>query len=100
LDRVKKSTTETITVYLDRIKEIRDKLGSVGVIVDDEDLLHTVLKGLPAEYDPFCSAMCTCDRAISCEELHVLLTSEEESKKNAKHGGHYQPHMAMAATHS
>uniref|UniRef100_A0A2N9G5P5 Integrase catalytic domain-containing protein n=1 Tax=Fagus sylvatica TaxID=28930 RepID=A0A2N9G5P5_FAGSY len=100
LDRVKKSTTETITVYLDRIKEIRDKLGSVGVIVDDEDLLHTVLKGLPAEYDPFCSAMRTRDKVISCEELHVLLTSEEESKKNEKHGGHDQPHMAMAATHS
>uniref|UniRef100_A0A2N9HHM9 CCHC-type domain-containing protein n=1 Tax=Fagus sylvatica TaxID=28930 RepID=A0A2N9HHM9_FAGSY len=100
LDRVKKSTTETITVYLDRVKEIRDKLGSVGVIVDDEDLLHTVLKGLPAEYDPFCSAMRTRDRAISCEELHVLLTSEEESKKNVKHGGNDQPHMAMAATHS
>ena len=98
LDRVKKSTTETITVYLDRVKEIRDKLGSVGVIVDDEDLLHTVLKGLPAEYDTFCSAMRTRDRAISCEELHVLLTSEEESKKNSKHGGHDQPHMAMAAT--
>jgi hypothetical protein len=100
LDRVKKSTTETITVYLDRVKEIRDKLSSVGVIVDDEDLLQTVLKGLPAEYDPFCYAMRTRDRAISCEELHVLLTSEEESKKNAKHGGHDQPHMAMAAAHS
>ena len=101
LDRVKKSTTKTITVYLDRIKEIRDKLSSVGVIVDDEDLLHVVLKGLPPKYDPFCSAMRTRDRAISLEELHVLLTSKEESKKNAKHNGHYdQPHMAMAATHS
>uniref|UniRef100_A0A2N9EGE1 Integrase catalytic domain-containing protein n=1 Tax=Fagus sylvatica TaxID=28930 RepID=A0A2N9EGE1_FAGSY len=74
-----------MTVYLDHVKEIRDKLGSVGVNVDDEDLLHVVLKGLPPEYDPFCSAMRTRDRVISCEELHVLLTSEEESKKNATH---------------
>ena len=81
LDRVKKSSTETMTVYLDRFKEIRDKLGSIGVNVDDEDLLHVVLKGLPPEYDPFCFAMRTRDRVISCEELHVLLTSEEESKK-------------------
>uniref|UniRef100_A0A2N9G9X8 Integrase catalytic domain-containing protein n=1 Tax=Fagus sylvatica TaxID=28930 RepID=A0A2N9G9X8_FAGSY len=44
LDRVKKSNTETMTVYLDRVKEIRDKLGSVGVNIDDEDLLHVVLR--------------------------------------------------------
>ena len=59
LDRVKKSSTETMNVYLDHVKEIKDKLGSVGVNVDDEDLLHVVLKGLPPEYDPFCSAMRT-----------------------------------------
>jgi hypothetical protein len=101
LDRVKKSSTETMTVYLDRVKEIRDKLGSVGVNVDDEDLLHVVLKGLTPEYDSFCSAMRTRDRVISCEELHVLLTSEEESKKNTKHTTSSDlPHMAMAATNS
>uniref|UniRef100_A0A2N9GHR0 Integrase catalytic domain-containing protein n=1 Tax=Fagus sylvatica TaxID=28930 RepID=A0A2N9GHR0_FAGSY len=44
-----------------------------------------VLKGLPPNYDLFCSAMRTRDRVICCEELHVLLTSEEESKKNARH---------------
>jgi hypothetical protein len=100
LDRVKKSNTETMTVYLARVKEIRDKLGSVGVNIDDEDLLHVVLKGLPADYDPFCSAMRTRERVICCEELHVLLTSEEESKKNARHTSSDIPHMAMAATNS
>jgi hypothetical protein len=89
-----------MTVYLVRVKEIRDKLGSVGVNIDDEDLLHVVLKGLPADYDPFCSAMRTRERVICCEELHVLLTSEEESKKNAKHTSSDIPHMAMAATNS
>ena len=100
LDCVKKSNTETMTVYLDRVKEIRDKLGSVGVNIDDEDLLHVVLKGLPADYDSFCSAMRTRERVICCEELHVLLTSEEESKKNARHTSSDIPHMAMAATNS
>ena len=100
MDREKKSSIEIITVYLDRVKEIRDKLGSVGVSVDDEDLLHVILKGIPTEYDPFCSAMRTRDRVSSCEELHVLLTSEEESKKNAKHSVSDQPHMAMATSNS
>uniref|UniRef100_A0A2N9ETD4 Uncharacterized protein n=1 Tax=Fagus sylvatica TaxID=28930 RepID=A0A2N9ETD4_FAGSY len=58
LDRVKKNN-DFITVYLDRVTVIRDKLGSVGVLIDDEDLLHVVLKGLPPEYDAFCSAMRT-----------------------------------------
>ena len=88
------------TVYLDRVKEIRDKLGSVGVNIDDEDLLHVVLKGLPLDYDPFCSAMRTRDRVICYEELHVLLTSEEESKKNARHTSSDIPHMAIAVTDS
>ena len=66
LDRVKKNN-DSITVYLDRVTEIRDKLGSVGVLIDDEELLHVVLKGLPQEYDAFCSAMRTQERTVSCE---------------------------------
>jgi hypothetical protein len=96
LDRVKKNN-DSITVYLDRVTAIRDKLGSVGVLIDDEELLHVVLKGLPQEYDAFCSAMHTRERTVSCEELHVLLTSEEESKRNAKEFS-LEPHMAMTAT--
>ena len=58
LDRVKKNN-DSIIVYLDRVTAIRDKLGSVGVLIDDEELFHMVLKGLPPEYDAFCSAMRT-----------------------------------------
>ena len=38
--------------YLQRIKETRDKLSIVGVNLDDEEILHIVLKGLPAEFTP------------------------------------------------
>jgi hypothetical protein len=86
-----------MSTFLDRVKELRDKLSAVGVEVDDEELLHVVLKGLPPEYDAFYYAMRTKDRSISCEELHVLLTSEEESKKNSKSMSSDVPHMAMAA---
>jgi transposase InsO family protein len=99
LDRIQKKN-ESMSAFLDRVKELRDKLSAVGVEVDDEELLHVVLKGLPSEYDAFCSAMRTRDRSISCEELHVLLTSEEESKKNSKHMSSDVPHMAMAANAS
>uniref|UniRef100_A0A2N9FMK1 Integrase catalytic domain-containing protein n=1 Tax=Fagus sylvatica TaxID=28930 RepID=A0A2N9FMK1_FAGSY len=99
LDRIQKKN-ESMSAFLDRVKELRDKLSAVGVEVDDEELLHVVLKGLPSEYDAFCSAMRTRDRSISCEELHVLLTSEEESKKNSKNMSSDVPHMAMAANAS
>ena len=65
--------------------------------IDDEELLHVVLKGLPSEYDVLCSAMRTREQVVTCEELHVLLTSEEESKKNAKECS-LEPHMAMTTT--
>uniref|UniRef100_A0A2N9E2R4 Integrase catalytic domain-containing protein n=1 Tax=Fagus sylvatica TaxID=28930 RepID=A0A2N9E2R4_FAGSY len=87
-----------MSVFLDRVKELRDKLSAVGVEVDDEELLHVVMKGLPFEYDAFYSVMSTKDRSISCEELHVMLTSEEESKKNSKGMSSDVPHMAMATT--
>ena len=88
-----------MSVFLDCVKELRDKLSTVGVEIDDEKLLHVVMKGLPLEYDAFCSAMRTKERSISCEELHVLLTSEEESKKNSRGmSSDNIPHMAMAAT--
>ena len=45
LDRVHKNN-DTMMIYLDRVKEIRDKLSFVGVEIDDKELLHIVLKGL------------------------------------------------------
>ena len=38
---------ESISSYLQRIKCTRDRLSAVGVHVDNEELLHMILKGLP-----------------------------------------------------
>jgi hypothetical protein len=48
--------------------------------------------------DYLMNTMRTRDKSLSCQDLHVLLTSEEESKKNAKSIAHELQHMAMAAT--
>ena len=48
-----KKNSDSVSQYLQRIKEARDKLAAVGTIVDDEDLFHIVLKGLPSEYESF-----------------------------------------------
>ena len=40
-----KKSVESVDVYLQKIKVVSDKLLAIGVIVDDEELLHITLKG-------------------------------------------------------
>uniref|UniRef100_A0A2N9IMV8 Reverse transcriptase Ty1/copia-type domain-containing protein n=1 Tax=Fagus sylvatica TaxID=28930 RepID=A0A2N9IMV8_FAGSY len=74
-----KKGNESINSYLQRIKNTRDKLSVVGVLVDNEELLHMILKGLSKEFAPFASAIRTRDDSISFEKLSVLLQTEEQS---------------------
>uniref|UniRef100_A0A2N9H369 CCHC-type domain-containing protein n=1 Tax=Fagus sylvatica TaxID=28930 RepID=A0A2N9H369_FAGSY len=70
---------ESISSYLQKVKNTRDKLVAVGILIDNEELLHIILKGLPREYGPFCSAIRTRNEPISFEEIMVLLQTEELS---------------------
>jgi hypothetical protein len=92
-----KKNTDTVTQYLQRIKESRDKLAAVGTLVDDEDLLHIVLKGLSSEYESFSTAMLTKSELVSFEELHVLMITQEELLKNSQENSKENSIMAMAA---
>ena len=74
-----KKGAESVDVYLQKIKVVRDKLLAVGVIVDDEELLHITLKGLPKEYHAFKSAIRTRSTLLSFDELSTMLNVEEES---------------------
>ena len=51
------------------------------MILDDEELLHVALDGLPSEYDSFSSAIRTCSDVLSIEELNTLLNAEERAIK-------------------
>ena len=70
---------ESISSYLQKVKNTRDKLVAVGILIDNEELLHIILKGLPREYGPFCSAIRTRNEPVSFEEIMVLLQTEELS---------------------
>uniref|UniRef100_A0A2N9IWR1 Reverse transcriptase Ty1/copia-type domain-containing protein n=1 Tax=Fagus sylvatica TaxID=28930 RepID=A0A2N9IWR1_FAGSY len=78
-----KKGNESINSYLQRIKSTRDKLSTVGVLVDNEELLHMVLKRLPKEFAPFAFVIRTRDDTISFEKLSVLLQTEEQSMSEA-----------------
>ena len=67
-----KKGNETVNGFLQKIKIARDKLLTVGVVVDNEELLCIVLRGLPKEFAHFCSAICTSSDPISYEQLSML----------------------------
>ncbi|KAM5554367.1 hypothetical protein ABKV19_022642 [Rosa sericea] len=72
-----KKGNDDIEGYMDKIKAARDALETVGVFIDDEDVVVTVLRGLPSEY----AAIKTVIRAqfVSCSigELKTLLKAAE-----------------------
>lgn len=69
--------SDNIETYLDKVKAARDALATVGVFLDDEDVVVTVLRGLPSEF----AAIKTVIRAqyVSCSmpELKSLLQAAE-----------------------
>ena len=52
---------------------------AVGILLDDEELLHVAIKGLPKEFSAFRSAIRTRSAKLSFDELITLLNAEEES---------------------
>ena len=72
-----KKGTDTIDGYFQKSKQIRDKLTVISVFLDDEELLHIALDGLPSEYDSFSFAIRTRSDVFSVEELNTLLNVEE-----------------------
>ena len=73
-----KKGNDTVDVYLQKIKVVRDKLLAVEVIVDDEELLHIAIKGLPKEYNAFKSAIRTRSTQLGFDELSTMLNAEKE----------------------
>ena len=65
--------TDSVDTYLRKIKVVRDKLLAVGVLLDDEELLHITLKGLPKDYNAFRSAIRTRSTPLSFDELSTML---------------------------
>ena len=76
-----KKGPESMDNFFQRIKEARDRLNSVAVFVDEEELIHLVLEALPHEYSAFCSAIRTRNDVVTVEELNTLLNAEERALK-------------------
>ena len=64
-----KKGADTVDLYLQKIKVVRDILLAVGVIIDDEEFLQITIKGLPKEYNAFRSAIRTRSTQLSFDEF-------------------------------
>ena len=45
---LKMEKDDTIASFFTKISQIRDQLASIGVTVDDDDLVQTIVDGLPS----------------------------------------------------
>ncbi|KAF8406331.1 hypothetical protein HHK36_008417 [Tetracentron sinense] len=92
--------SDTVDVYIQKIKEARDNLATAAVQTDDEDILICTLNGLPHEYNAFHTSIRTRSQPLSLEDLHVLLKAEEQSIEVTNKFSQNQ-HMptAMTAAH-
>ncbi|KAA8523595.1 hypothetical protein F0562_010018 [Nyssa sinensis] len=70
---------DSIDSYIQKIKQARDSLASVSVLIEDEDILIYVLNGLPQEYNAFKTSIRTKSENITLEEVYAMLKIEEQT---------------------
>ncbi|KAM1741605.1 hypothetical protein ACFX12_011704 [Malus domestica] len=81
LQNIKKDSN-SVSQYLQRIKDVRDHLSAAGVIFEDDDIVILALKGLPAEYNTFRTVIRGRDNVISLKDFRSQLLAEEAIVEN------------------
>jgi hypothetical protein len=102
LKYLKMEKGESVTSLCSRIAQIKDQLLVIGVTVDDDDLVQTILDGLPSSWETFLSSVnereiqptferlwhdylqeesCTATRSKPSKEEHSTLASRFKGKK-------------------
>ncbi|KAM2955590.1 hypothetical protein FF1_033713 [Malus domestica] len=81
LQTIKKGN-DSVTLYLQRIKEARDYLSAAGVYFEDDDIVILTLTGLPSEFNTIRSVIRGRDTVISLKDLRSQLLAEEAMLEN------------------
>jgi hypothetical protein len=58
LRNMKMENSEFVTSYLMRVSQIRDQLATIGDVINDKDLVTTILNGFPTFWIPFVQGVC------------------------------------------
>lgn len=81
-----KKGSDTVNGFLQKIKVPRDKQLVVGVVIDNEELLCVIFRGLPKEFAQFCLVIHTRSDPITYEQLLIMLQSEEQAMADNSEG--------------
>ncbi|KAM2227704.1 hypothetical protein ACFXTI_014483 [Malus domestica] len=76
LQNIKKGS-ESVSVYLQKIKDARDHLVAAGVLFDDEDIIILALKGLPSDFNTIRCVIRGRENGISLKDFRSQLLAEE-----------------------
>ncbi|CAN6719976.1 unnamed protein product [Malus baccata var. baccata] len=92
LQNIKKGS-ESVSQYLQRVKDARDHLATAGVPFNDDDIVIIALKGLSSEYNTFRIVIRGRDNVISLKDFRAQLLAEETTLENSQLTGSFIPVM-------
>jgi hypothetical protein len=81
---IKMDGNESVSSFLGRIKEVKDKLGNIGETVYNIDLVTITLNGMLEDYQMFITGLISREKPPTFEELTGILLQEEERHGNLK----------------
>jgi hypothetical protein len=81
---IKMDGNESVSSFLGRIKEVKDKLVNIGEIVSNTDLVTITLNGMLEDYQMFITGLAAREKPPTFEELTGILLQEEERHGNLK----------------
>jgi len=77
LQNIKMAKVDTVATFFMKISEIRDKLGAIGEIISDRELVMLTLNGLPSHWEPFIQSISGRSKFPKFDRLWVDCTQEE-----------------------
>lgn len=67
---------ESVSSFLSRIKEVKDKLSDIGQTVANDDLVTITMNGMTDDYQMFITGLNAREKPPSFEELTGILLRE------------------------
>jgi hypothetical protein len=81
VEHVQDGEGESVSSYLDRIKEIWGQLHDVGDTISNEEMVAIALNGFSNDYEMFVSSVAGRETVPSFEKLYDIFLSKEMRKK-------------------
>lgn len=81
---IKMEDNESVAMLISRIKDLIDKLGNIGEIVSNIDLVTITMNGMNDDYHIFITCLNAREKALKFKELTGILMQEEERQVTLK----------------